>query len=110
MGVTTDTAAERVQRTGVKSASLIDLLAVLLARDEGDVEACELDAQRLMKRLKPERLTDIAPADLRDTSGLEGFEVLQRLAAIEIGRRSSEAGRGDRSELSDAQSVVEHFA
>lgn len=109
MGVTTDTAADRVQRTGVKSASSIDLLAIVLARNEDDVEACEADAQKLLKRLKPERLSDLAPADLRDSSGLEGFEVAQRLAAIEIGRRSSEAGRGERPDLSDAQSVVDLF-
>ena len=109
MGVTTDTAADRVQRTGVKSATSIDLLAIVLARNEDDVVACEADAQKLLKRLKPERLADLAPADLRDSSGLERFEVVQRQAAFEIGRRSSEAGRGERPDLSDAQSVVDLF-
>ena len=106
MGVDT---VDRIQRSGVKTANLVDLLAVVLAREESDVEACIADAQKLMRRLKPNRILDIAPAELRDTSGLESFEVLQRQAAMELGRRSNEANRGEREEMSSSQAVFEHF-
>ena len=110
MGIATYTALDRVQRNGVRTAGLLDLLAILLARTEEDVALCEGDARKLIKRFSPGRLTDLAPADLRDTSGLESFEVLQRLAAIELGRRSSAANKGETILLDDPAKVVEHFA
>ena len=110
MGIATKSALDRVQPGNVNSAGILDLLAILLARNEDDVANCEGDARKLMKRFSLARLTDLAPADLRDTSGLEGFEILQRLAAIELGRRSAEANKGDIVLLEDSAKVAEHFA
>lgn len=109
MELATESALERIQRRGVPSASLHDLLAIVLARTEADVPHCEADAIRLLQRYTPERLTDIAADDLRDTSGLERFEVLQRHAAIEIGRRSSGAAKGEQHLLLDSAAVAERF-
>ena len=99
----------RVQSRGVGGAALIDLLAVVLAREPADVAACEADARRLLQRLGPSRLLEISADDLRDSSGLEPFEALQRLAAIELGRRSSEASIGKSVLLDSGEAVAEEF-
>lgn len=105
----TQSAIERIQQIGVRSASNVDLLALLLAREPRDVQSCEADAQRLAKRFHGSRIIEIGAADLKDAAGLEPFETLQRLAAIELGRRAAEAGKGQSAVLSDADAVYEHF-
>ncbi|MCH8979189.1 MAG: DNA repair protein RadC [Armatimonadetes bacterium] len=94
----------------MNSAGLLDLLAIILARSEDGVADCEGDARKLLNLYKPARLINLDSKHLRDTSGLEKFEVLQRLAAIEIGRRAAMADHGDTVLLADSAKVAEHFA
>ena len=110
MGVTTESATDRVQPGNINSAGILDLLAIILARTKDDVPNCEADARKLLHRYKPARLISLDPKHLRDTSGLENFEVIQRLAAIEIGRRAAIADKGDTILLADSAMVAEHFA
>jgi DNA repair protein RadC len=109
MAVDAGSAYERIQLSGVRSASNVDLFALILAREPRDVAACETDAQRLVRRFEGAKILDVGQADLRESSGLEPFEALQRLAAMELGRRAQEAGRGGLAPLNDAKDVYEHF-
>ncbi len=109
MAIETGSALERVQRDGVRQATNVDLLALILAREPRDVASCESDATRLAERFKGGRLLDIGPADLRENTGLEPFEVLQRLAAVELGRRGQSFGRGETVPLNNNEAVYEHF-
>ena len=90
MSVANRTALERIMSNGVRGAGVIDLLAVVLARREEDVEKCESDARALVAKFQGPRLLEIAFADLKDACGLENFEALQRLAAMELGRRAAD--------------------
>ncbi|HXH60634.1 MAG TPA: DNA repair protein RadC [Fimbriimonadaceae bacterium] len=103
-------AVERIQQNGLRSASNADLLSVVLARDARDVESCAADAHRLAKKFQGARLLDIGSADLKDAAGLESFESLQRTAAMELGRRAAEAGKGETTLLNDSDAVYAHFA
>jgi len=70
-----------------------DLLAVAICRSEPDIEKAERQAALLMKRFPGGRLVDLAPADLREAGGLEGYEALRVLATLELGRRMAGAGK-----------------
>lgn len=100
---------ERVQREGIRQATHVDLLAIVLAREPRDVESCVPDATRLTERFRGARLLDLGMSDLQQNTGLEPFEALQRLAAMELGRRSQAFGRGDAVPLENPQAVYEHF-
>lgn len=109
MAIDSGGALERIQREGLRRATNVDLLAVVLAREPRDVETCERDALRLAERFKGGRILDIGPADLRENTGLEAFEVTQRLAALELGRRGQAFGRGDTGVLNNCDAVHAHF-
>ncbi len=109
MGVEAGGAIARILKDGVRQATNVDLLAVILAREPRDVSACEVDAKRLAERFRGGRLLEIGPADLRENTGLEPFEVTQRLAAIELGRRGQSLGRGETAPLNNSVAVYEHF-
>ena len=110
MAIETGSAYERITRAGVRGSNNVDLFALILAREPRDVPACEADAQRLVRRYEGARILDIGQADLRDTSGLEPFEALQRLAAIELGRRAQEAGRGEALSVNGHEDAYAIFA
>lgn len=100
----------RVQELGVHSASVVDLLSVALARRESDVENLEVVAKRLVQRnSRVHRLAQLAPVDLSEAAGLEPFECLRCLSAIEIGRRAGGAKQGELDEVNDADDVYGIF-
>lgn len=99
----------RVAHLGVRSANNVELFAIVIAREERDVEACERDAKRLADKFKGARILDVSKSDLQTAGGLESFEVLQRLAAMELGRRAQEAGRGQSINVSDHASAYALF-
>lgn len=109
MAIDAGGALERIQREGLKQATNVDLLAVVLAREPRDVPSCERDALRLAERFKGGRILEIGPADLRENTGLEAFEVTQRLAAMELGRRGQAFGRGETVAFGNCEAVYEHF-
>ena len=100
---------ERVQHLRVRTANNVELFAIVLAREERDVAACEPAAKRLAERYPGTRVLDIGHIDLRDASGLEPFEVLQRLAAMELGRRAQAAGTGDRTLIDNHEAAYRLF-
>lgn len=109
MAIEAQGTVERVQHLRVRSANTVELLAIMLAREERDVAACEPAAKRLAERYKGSRILDLGLHDLKDAGGLEPFEVLQRLAAMELGRRAQEAGRGERVPLNGQEAAYDHF-
>lgn len=110
MAIEAGSAYERIQRDGIRQATNVDLLALLLAREQRDVSRCEADAVRMAKRFAGGRVLEIGPADLATNTGLEPFEVLQRLAAMELGRRGQAHGTVRDEPLSDHSAVFLHFS
>jgi DNA repair protein RadC len=88
------TAWERVKAFGFRSASVRDLLAVALSREQKDVAANEKEADQLLRIYGPARLSDVSRADLLGAAGLEGLDADRILAAIELGRKCGLAGPG----------------
>lgn len=84
-------ALARIQQLGVNSAPLQDLVAVILAREEGDVDPMEDRAVDLVRRYPGRRLVDVSQNELHALAGFSQFEGLRVLAAIEIGRRAGQS-------------------
>ncbi|MGV3617170.1 MAG: RadC family protein [Fimbriimonas sp.] len=97
------TILQRVKSSGVRAASIPDLVAIAFSRREDDVEGSEGASRRILERFGSLRgLADAVPTDLTATTGLEGFEVLRAQALMEIGRRSQAAGKGTPEKIESA--------
>lgn len=83
---------ERWKGLGLGSASPIELLAIMLARNPDDADANESLARKLLMRHQVEGLARLAPADLAE-AGLDDAECRRLLAAVELGRRSALAAK-----------------
>lgn len=100
---------ERVRAAGCVAATTVDLLAVAFARREADV-SLEL-GRELAQRYEPlARLAEAGVAEVREITGLEGFETLRNQALMELGRRSAVAARGDRVSISTPEEIVDRLA
>lgn len=97
---------DRVQSSGLGSASPIDLLCLGFSRRESDVAESEDVAKALLQRIRRiEGLTELASSEIQEVTGLEGFEVLRCQALIELGRRAGAAGKGDPTEIAGVADV-----
>ncbi|MBX3110706.1 MAG: DNA repair protein RadC [Fimbriimonadaceae bacterium] len=105
-----ESAWDRVQRLGVKAASNIDLLAIAMTREPGDLENGEATAQRLARRLGAGRLIDVSAGDLKDAAGLEAYEAARVLSAIELGRRLAGQGKVKTDEITSSEAAYAMFA
>ncbi len=102
-----ETIVERALRSNLGSLNLLDLLAIALARRQEDVEDTVPIAQRALLRYRNiSRLADATAIEFRDMAGLEEFEVLQRRALLELGRRMQLAGQGDPITMDRPESIV----
>ena len=108
MELMTDTPWARIQQSGMTSAQIADLLAICLARDPADAESMLPLARRLIRDFGPERLASMCQADFEGE--LEAYEADRVLAAIELGRRSVKAGKGEVREIKGADLGAEEFA
>jgi len=110
LGVDTAEALLRVQQLGLQSVPIHDLVAILLSREESDVEHNEAAALELVKRHPGSRILDIGPHELQNKGGLEPFEGLRILAAIELGRRVA-ANKANRvTKIDGVEDAFELFA
>lgn len=91
MGVGESGILARIQQMGMASVPIHDLLAVILSREEGDVGHYEDAGADLVRRYPGRRIVDLSQHELHSIAGLEGFEALRVLAAIEIGRRAGQS-------------------
>lgn len=101
-------AYDRVRDVGIAAASPLDLLAVGLSRREEDVS--EESASEVLRRLgNISRLPEMTPEILRDQAGLTTFEATRAQALIELGRRTSGAGKGMRTVIESPADVAAMF-
>jgi DNA repair protein RadC len=101
-------AFERLRNTGPGGSSPIDLLAVALARREEDVSE-STSREILAKKGNIRMLGELSPQELKEDAGLEAFESLRFLAAVEIGRRIGGAGKGAPQAIDSAADVADLF-
>jgi len=107
--------AARVIALGVGASSVLDLLAFALARRPKDADATEPAATKLLRRLGVSRLTQITRADLVEdpTIALDPDEAMRLLAMLELGRRATDAARGDTPTMissdADAAALFAHL-
>lgn len=99
---------DRVRSLGMKSAALIDLVAIGLSRREEDANTGAESARKFLNRYSGlHGVADASHIDISEASGLEGFEVLRVLALIELGRRMGRSGKGPITEISGPDDVFE---
>ncbi len=97
----------RVQKSGVAAASLMDLVAVGFSRRAEDANQADEMAKSLLRRFSAiQGLQSASAMDLRDLTGLEAFEVIRAQALMEIGRRISNAGKGEVKFVNRPQDVA----
>lgn len=99
---------KRVRDAGVRAASIIDLLAVGLARRETDVEDAEAVGRQMLQRFGSiGGISEAGLADFAAVSGLDGFEVMRAQALLEIGRRCGKASRGPATTIDSPEDAFE---
>lgn len=110
MPPTASSIVTRVRTSGVKAASIPDLLALGFSRREDDVDGAESASRRMLERFGSLRgLSQSAGSDLAAMTGLEGFEILRAQALMEIGRRSHLAGKGHLKTIETADDAMIHL-
>lgn len=87
-------AYDRVQAVGLRSVSALELLAVMLARSEADVEPTQSAVSQAFRHHKLASFCDLSYEELHSCAGLERFEALRLLASVELGRRAGQAAQG----------------
>lgn len=103
--------ADRVGRVGLRAAAPTDLLALALSRHAIDVDANLGAAQRLLEAVGGiQRTTEISAEELRVEIGMDTFEALRLLSALELGRRAGQATRGVTREIGQPEDVVAELA
>jgi DNA repair protein RadC len=88
-------------------------MAIGFSRLAEDADLAEGTARRLLARFGGiQRLADISPQDLMETSGIEGYDALRCQALIELGRRSASSSKGPVNVIEcpeEAFAAVEHL-
>jgi DNA repair protein RadC len=102
-----ESALSRVQDLGIKSASLVDLLAVGLAQEESDLSRMQEIALRLVPSLQMIRgLADLSTHSLEE-HGVDGFAAIRFQALLELGRRLGGALKGPGTQIDGPEQVAE---
>ncbi|MCW5938831.1 MAG: DNA repair protein RadC [Fimbriimonadaceae bacterium] len=104
----------RFDASSLRSLSHWELLALASVREERDLQQAEAHFRGALGHWSLPQLKDIGPGDLHRVAGLEPFESLRVLAAVELGRRIGQASQGERrttvSGVSDAVALFAHLA
>lgn len=103
------TAWGRIVQNGLLAASPADLLALGMSRTPEDLVSNEPLAVKFLRQYTLRQIGDVSPAELKDAAGLEDFESMRFLAAVELGRRSGTAGVGDRPEVLSDSDAYQHL-
>lgn len=109
MELNSGNAWKRVQQTGLRSVSAIDLMVMVLSRQESDMDAVEKDARELIGRYGMSRMTELCVQDLHSAGGLEPFEASRLLAALELGRRISGTGKTEVDSIANPDDAYRLF-
>lgn len=102
-------AYRRIQQHGLKAVSTADLMCMILSREERDIEANERAAMDIVRRYPGSRLMDLSQAELHSVAGIEGYEGLRLLAAMELGRRVAGQGKQLVDSISDQEQAYQVF-
>jgi DNA repair protein RadC len=101
---------QKLSNLGATSMSPIELLAVAIVNDEKDADAAIPIARELLQYAGGIRgLPNAAPKMFEDHAGLSSFRLCQFFALLELGRRTVEAGRGDRVTIGGPEDVYRQF-
>lgn len=103
-------ALNRIQLHGLESAGTVDLLTVAATREARDLELNSATAQDLVHRMPGARLLNLSLEDLQNRFGLEPYESMRVLAAIQLGRRVGLASEEKRDAINSSVDAFRHFA
>lgn len=99
----------RLTRLGVTSIGAVDLIALVRAASEKDVDG-ELDgAKTWLRTHRIAEFRSMTPADMKELAGLEGFEATRALAFLELGRRAGAAAHGEFTHFQRPDDVFRHM-
>ncbi|MBL8066066.1 MAG: DNA repair protein RadC [Chthonomonadaceae bacterium] len=99
----------RVQQNGVEGVSATDLLTLMATRRCEDLETNEPEVRTYFQGYPVARYKDLSPTEFAECSGLDLFESIRLLAAIELGRRAGASNQGPKAAVTDAQKAFELF-
>lgn len=105
-----DSPLSKLKKQGVASLSSVDLAAIAFTSESDDSEAALASARRFLLSLGSIRALASTPPDMLRELGLSELETAKFLCLVELGRRSSDAGRGERDEISSAADVYRIFS
>jgi DNA repair protein RadC len=94
MGLRTTTVCDRIQELGLQGVSPLELLTVMMTREERDVESNEVSVKRAFQNHTVAMFKDLSYEEFRAVGGLERYESTRLLAALELGRRAGAASAG----------------
>ena len=102
-----ESALSRVRSLGIKSAALVDLLALGLAQDEADLPKTQETALKLVPSLQMIRgLADLSTHSLEE-HGIDSFAAIRFQALLELGRRLGGALKGPGTLIDGPAQVAE---
>ncbi|MBS1718525.1 MAG: DNA repair protein RadC [Armatimonadetes bacterium] len=100
----------RVKTQGVRAASVIDLVAIGFSQSEDSANDAEMVSRNFLGRFQSVgAISDASPEDVRELTGLEGYESLRVQALIELGRRIGTSSKGPIDQITDAGDVYALF-
>lgn len=109
-GGVVETALQRVRACGVRTASIVDLLAIGFSRRAEDVELAKYSGVNLLRRFGSIRgLQDAPPVDVSKETGLEGYELLRCQVLIELGRRMEVSGKGPDDPIDGPEDILNYL-
>ncbi len=102
-----DSPITRVLIQGWSGAAFPDLMAIGLCRNEDDLADAEVRSRELARSLGGlHAITDLSRDRLQEFSGLNDLEMFRCLAWLELGRRTKNAGKGERDSVMAAADVA----
>lgn len=107
---TPETALDRIVRMGIRSASPVDLVAVMASPTKAPGDEEEDLARAMLRRYGINMIGNLGPADLQQMIGGEEYQALRLLAAIELGRRSGLSAKGQVKTISGPDDIAALFA
>jgi DNA repair protein RadC len=101
---------KKIMSSGPAAMSPLELLAIGIVSDEGDVDGALPFAKELLTRAGGIRnLPSAPPTMFEECAGVNGFRLQRLYALLELGRRTAGVGRGERRIISDPQQVYDTF-
>ena len=101
-----ESSIERLNQFGIKSVSALDLLSVVLSNNENEILSKETLCLQWLQKNGLHKITGLNSNSLKELSALNEFDATRILAAIELGRRAGNAGKGPVDSIKSPDDVV----